>query len=1111
MAQSIENRIKGLKIALKVATGKQKTSISKRIKGLEIAKSVTKAPIPKPKKKVRPSPSRSATSVPVGTIEDGNDGNTYIVDVDKNGRQYWKKHVVKVTDEITDKDRSAEDVKRKIKDKEIVEANPVLQEKGFITKMAKWNQLKAEADQKGLSREASAKYISEGMDKPLTTPNVDSKPKANQGKAVEEINMHKPEWYKLTYDEKVEKELARMSKVGISIGDTVGKQEDGKLLTGKVKKSKRKMAHNLLSPIVVEFDNITAKATNSKRDYIGGYKYMVGKDFLKQITQKKPSFEEGGELNEGYYDNLKSIDDIKNIVGENVWRKFSLDDDEAYNERYKKFFQEHNGVVAIHIMEDEVEITADSDQEHGDDMSALEVYLKEEIEAELFDKDNFEEGGRIEKKQFYDQLRNIEQSADSYKRGIGKNQSLKDENWELLSALQNANDIKSYIENNSSFDVQEVEVIEKGRTYPHNPNDNYIHDIYKVKLAGGQYFIIDKSEGSPAWQGNVDFTIRISAESGGGMKFEKGGELPEEGTYVYLTKDDSEVGVYNEETQELIRGGFETFNEADDWANRNNLEISWRQDEEDSYAKGGLTPEKAQQMLDDGVANKKPLTEKQKRYFHWIVSNKKSKYASGGGIQLADQDIWWEFGYNDRRGRTHYDWVKTKGLDRSKAKRLALEKHGYIVPLSLRRDLDKESDERYNDMLATRKRDSKYASGGKTSGLTTHKDKIGEWRKDKNGRSWNLLEQVKRDFYDKKDGWYLISSDRGQKLIQPVDWERYYEIDQDEFSFGKGGYMVFNYTDDIYASPHTFKTKKEANDFIKSFRKRFETQGYYRDNRHRQIKPQDIDLLAVSEGFNPYRGSYAKGGMIFTPQEIEDLNGTLALDSISTILRKFEKEIKNYGISVETEPLSDGEIKEITTNSQIETPPKEALKHIQGFLNDLGVKTYLKFKGRGIARRPYLYLDSNELVEFDSNYAKGGDLQEYSAIKYLRENYPKVCDLSEDDLFDMQDKLQSEFNLDLETAEEYALDHYNLKMEMFDIDGEIYAKGGETDYGETTDKEMAEMLYEGLEQDKLFQILDKDRSGEELSENIYIFGRLRYLPNKSNKDLTRLFNNIYKD
>lgn len=82
--------------------------------------------------------------------------------------------------------------------------------------------------------------------------------------------------------------------------------------------------------------------------------------------------------------------------------------------------------------------------------------------------------------------------------------------------------------------------------------------------------------------------------------------------------------------------------------------------------------------------------------------------------------------------------------------------------------------------------------------------------------------------------------------------------------FAKGGsvgknYMVFNYTDDIYASNDVFKTKKEANDFIKSFRKRYEAQGYYRDSRMNKIDIEDIDLLAIPSDFNPYK-KFAKGG-----------------------------------------------------------------------------------------------------------------------------------------------------------------------------------------------------------------------------------------------------------
>lgn len=70
---------------------------------------------------------------------------------------------------------------------------------------------------------------------------------------------------------------------------------------------------------------------------------------------------------------------------------------------------------------------------------------------------------------------------------------------------------------------------------------------------------------------------------------------------------------------------------------------------------------------------------------------------------------------------------------------------------------------------------------------------------------------------------------------------------------GSKGFMVFNYTDDIYASPDTFPTKAKANEFIAQFRKRFEGQGYYRDNRMNKVAPKDIDLLAIPEEFNPYK------------------------------------------------------------------------------------------------------------------------------------------------------------------------------------------------------------------------------------------------------------------
>lgn len=59
-------------------------------------------------------------------------------------------------------------------------------------------------------------------------------------------------------------------------------------------------------------------------------------------------------------------------------------------------------------------------------------------------------------------------------------------------------------------------------------------------------------------------------------------------------------------------------------------------------------------------------------------------------------------------------------------------------------------------------------------------------------------------------------------------------------------FVVFNYTDGVTASPDTFSTKAEAKTFIKSFRKRFEKQGYYFTSYMTKISPEHIDLEIIN-------------------------------------------------------------------------------------------------------------------------------------------------------------------------------------------------------------------------------------------------------------------------
>jgi len=91
--------------------------------------------------------------------------------------------------------------------------------------------------------------------------------------------------------------------------------------------------------------------------------------------------------------------------------------------------------------------------------------------------------------------------------------------------------------------------------------------------------------------------------------------------------------------------------------------------------------------------------------------------------------------------------------------------------------------------------------------------------------------------------------------------EKEYPIRFDEGGGVENGYMVFNYTDDYYASDNVFATKKEANNFIKEFRNRYKQQGYFRDNRMNKIAIEDIDLEIIPSDFNPFRKFDNGGGV----------------------------------------------------------------------------------------------------------------------------------------------------------------------------------------------------------------------------------------------------------
>lgn len=58
-------------------------------------------------------------------------------------------------------------------------------------------------------------------------------------------------------------------------------------------------------------------------------------------------------------------------------------------------------------------------------------------------------------------------------------------------------------------------------------------------------------------------------------------------------------------------------------------------------------------------------------------------------------------------------------------------------------------------------------------------------------------------------------------------------------------FMLWNETDQLFASPEEFETEAQVLAFAERFRRRFVTQGYYLTFDRRRIAPEDVELVVV--------------------------------------------------------------------------------------------------------------------------------------------------------------------------------------------------------------------------------------------------------------------------
>ena len=64
----------------------------------------------------------------------------------------------------------------------------------------------------------------------------------------------------------------------------------------------------------------------------------------------------------------------------------------------------------------------------------------------------------------------------------------------------------------------------------------------------------------------------------------------------------------------------------------------------------------------------------------------------------------------------------------------------------------------------------------------------------------------------------------------------------------RSGFSLWNETDQVFASPDRFRTRKAATAYAASFRERYKPQGYYLTAGGYRISPADVELVILPGG-----------------------------------------------------------------------------------------------------------------------------------------------------------------------------------------------------------------------------------------------------------------------
>ncbi len=280
------------------------------------------------------------------------------------------------------------------------------------------------------------------------------------------------------------------------------------------------------------------------------------------------------------------------------------------------------------------------------------------------------------------------------------------------------------------------------------------------------------------------------------------------------------------------------------------------------FKKGGLTSDKAKKMLEDGTAQGKKLTDKQKRYFGYIAGGGKGKYGKGGmtSLQVGNKQVKTITALEKEFGNV--DWKKEEGGV------IKIMKNNDFTTKELQDFADKKEYKLevfdYGYKL-TPKGHYKYAKGGFIK-VGSDRDKAHQFLR-KGGYYKKYYEEV-QDLVEPGDGKNTESgmfvfdnkSDASDALYE-MKMEGINIVDTDVKDYAEGGVVIHHNWDmfqrkytgwnvldfnDIQRVIHTFPTEEEAKRFVKR-------RGY---------KDRSNEITIFEKG-GLFKGDFSFGGFTF--------------------------------------------------------------------------------------------------------------------------------------------------------------------------------------------------------------------------------------------------------